>query len=87
MFSRVPKVLVTVFPHIVSEETILFLNLEIVTNSNSCAIFHFFLKKLNACFGNYSREETVQGQKLYEEILWLNPYLLRLNFLPEKKYK
>ena len=59
------------FPYIVSAETILFLNLKIVPNSNSChniSIF-YLLNKLNFCCGNYSREGTIQGRKLYEEIL------------------
>ena len=42
-----------------------FLNFEIVANSNSSV---FLLNKLNFCCGNYSREETIQGRKLYEEI-------------------
>ena len=46
-----------------------FLNLEIVENSNSCCKFQFFLpNKLNFCCRNYSREETIQGQKLYGKI-------------------
>ena len=32
----------TLIPHIVSEETILFLKMEIVENSNSCCMFQFF---------------------------------------------
>ena len=31
-------------------------------------MFQFLHDKLNFCCGNYSREETIQGQKLYEEI-------------------
>ena len=45
--------------YIVSAETI---HLEIVANLKS------LLNKLNFCCGNYSREETGQGWKLYEEI-------------------
>ena len=30
--------------------------------------FSFSLDKLNICWGNYSREETIHGQKLYEKI-------------------
>jgi hypothetical protein len=44
------------------------LNLEIVENSNNCNKFQFLPNKLIFCCGNYSREETIQGQKLYEEI-------------------
>ena len=55
MFSRVPKVLVAVFPHIVSEETILFLNLEIVEHSDSCS----FLPQKLFKGGNHSRAETL----------------------------
>ena len=50
----------TVFPHIFSAETILFLNLEIVGNSNSCRKFQLFTQ--------YIAVETIQGRKLYEEI-------------------
>ena len=32
------------------------------------ANFNFLSNKLNSCCGNYSREETIQGWKLYEEI-------------------
>ena len=49
-----------------------FLNLEIVANSNSCRnISIFLLNKLNFCCRNYSREETIQGRKLYEEIQYM----------------
>ena len=52
----------TILPHILSTGTILF-NFEIVGNSNSCRNF-FLTNKPNFCCGNYSREETIQGQKL-----------------------
>ena len=32
------------------------------------ADFNFVPNKLKFCCGNYSREETIQGQKLYGEI-------------------
>ena len=35
------------------------------------ANFNFLPNKLNFCCGKYSREETIQGRKLYEEILYL----------------
>ena len=35
------------------------------------ANFNFLPNKLNFCCGNYSREETDQGRKLYEEIWYL----------------
>ena len=59
----------TVFPHIVSAETIFFgiwklQQIQIVT-----AIFQFLLDKLKFCCGNYSR--TIQRQKLYEEMWYL----------------
>ena len=34
--------------------------------------FNFLLNKLYFCFENYSREETIQGWKLYEEIWYWN---------------
>ena len=56
----------TVFPHILSAETIFFFNLEIAANSNSCRnISIFLLNKLNFLLrklfkgGNYSRAETI----------------------------
>ena len=52
----------TVFPHMVSAETILFLNLEIVANSNSCRNISI-LYMINTI----SAAETIQGRKLYEE--------------------
>merc|ERR1712051_861896 len=30
-------------------------------------MFYFLINKLNFCFGNYSWQETIQGQKLHEE--------------------
>ena len=45
-----PLITYTVFPNIVSAETIPFFNLEIVENSNICANFNFLPNKL--C-GNY----------------------------------
>ena len=39
-----------------------FLNLEIVENLNSCPKFQFLLNKPIFCCGNYSWEETIQGQ-------------------------
>ena len=41
---------------------------ELHSHSNSCRnIAIFQLNKLNFCCGNYLREETIQGQKLYED--------------------
>ena len=55
-----------------------FLHLEIVSNSDSCRnIWIFYL--INWIFAvceNYSREETIQGRKLYEKIRYL--YLLKI---------
>ena len=48
-----------------------FLNLEIVANiSNSCRNISIFylINKLNFCCRNYSREETIQWLKIYEEM-------------------
>ena len=53
---------ITVFPRIVSAETILFLNLTLCNVLSSLVTVHMY-----RC-GNYSREETIQGRKLYEEI-------------------
>ena len=47
-----------------------FLSLEIVANSKSCSNT-FLLNKLNFCCRNYSREETIQGRKLYEEMRYV----------------
>ena len=46
-----------------------FFNLEIVVNSNSCCniSISYLINCISAC-GNYSRAETIQGRKLYEEI-------------------
>ena len=49
----------TLFPQIVSAETILFLNLAIRTVT--------FDHSKYVC-GHYSREETIQGRKLFAEI-------------------
>ena len=47
----------TVFPHILSAETIFYFNLEIAANSNSCRnISIFLLNKLNFCCRNYMRK-------------------------------
>ena len=46
----------------------IFLNLEIVEVRIVAANFNFLPNKLNFCCANYSREETIQGRKLYEEI-------------------
>ena len=58
----------TIFPHIVSEETILFWIWKLKEIQIVAANFNFLPNKLNFCWGNYSREETIQGRKLYEEI-------------------
>ena len=51
--------LLTIFPQIVSAETILFLNLAIRTVT--------FDHSKYVC-GHYSREETIQGRKVFTEI-------------------
>ena len=61
-FAVVTKML-TVFPRIVSVETILFLNLTL------CSVT--FGHRTYRC-GNYSREEIIQGQKLFAEIRYFN---------------
>ena len=63
----------TVFPHTVSAETILFLIWKLQPIQIVAAIFHFLLNKLNFCCRNYSRVETIQGQKQYKEI-WYDKY-------------
>ena len=50
----------TIFPHIVSTETILFLNLEIQRSQ-------YMRPKVTVHKG----AETIQGRKIYEEIRWL----------------
>ena len=57
----------TAFPHIVSAETILFWIWKLWQIKIVAAIFQFLLNKLNSSCENYSREETIQGRKLYEE--------------------
>ena len=40
---------------------------------NSCwnnSFFYYLCYKLNFCWRNYSRENTIQGRKLYEETLY-----------------
>ena len=37
-------------------------------NCSQFKYFNFLPNKLNFCCGNYSREETIQGRKLYEEM-------------------
>ena len=55
------QIICTVFPHIVSAETIFF---------NSILYTVTFGNSTFRC-GNYSREETIQGRKLYEEIRYV----------------
>ena len=52
----------TVFPCILSAESILFLNLEIVENSNSCRKIQVFTYLMNWIFA----AETIQGRKLFK---------------------
>ena len=40
----------------------------IISSISVHANFNFLPKQLNFCCGSYSKEETIQGQKLYEEI-------------------
>ena len=61
----------TAFPHIVSAETILFLIWKLQKIWIVAANFNFLHNKLNFCCGNYSREETIQGRKLFAEIRYL----------------
>ena len=64
--SAIISIECTIFPRIV------FSNLEIVGNSNSYRKFQSFPNKLNFCGNNYSREETIQGQKLFAEIRYIS---------------
>ena len=65
-----------VFPRIVSAETILFLNLALFT-----VIFDLYFINLNSGRGNYSREETIQGRKLFAEIRYLNRKAFGASFM------
>ena len=47
-----------------------FLNLALCT-----VTFALYLINLNSCRGNYSKEETIQGRKLFAEIRYANMYL------------
>ena len=55
----------------VSAETIPFMNLEIIANSNSSSNFLLINNKLNFCCIKYSRGETIQWRKLYKEIRYI----------------
>ena len=44
-----------------------FLNLALFT-----VTFDLYFINLNSCCGNYSREETIQGRKLFAEIRYLH---------------
>ena len=48
-----------------------FLNLELWKIQIDAANFNILPNKLNFCFGNYSREENIQGQKLFSDIRYL----------------
>ena len=56
----------TVLP-LVSVETILFLRLKIGENSNSFRKFKFLPNKLNFSCENYSRAETILGNKVVKK--------------------
>ena len=56
----------TVFPDIVSAETILFLIWKLQKIQIAVANFIFLPNKLNFYWGNYSRVETVWGNTVYE---------------------
>ena len=43
--------------------------------------FSFWINKLNFCCGNYSREETIQGQKLYEEMRYVELVLSQVAYI------
>ena len=43
-------------------------------------IFQFLLNKPKFCCGNYSKEETIEGQNIYEEIRYLSKNLLFFTF-------
>ena len=69
-----------VFLHLVSTETFFFFS-----NFGNCrkftyvvaTDFNFLPDKLNFFWGNYSRKATIQGQKLHEEIRYLNKLMLK----------
>ena len=48
-----------------------FLNLALFT-----VTFDLYFINLNSCRVNYSREETIQGRKLYEEIRYKYEYIM-----------
>ena len=52
-----------------------FLNLALFT-----VTFDLYFITLNSCRGNYSREETIQGRKLFAEIRYLDNYFLAQHF-------
>ena len=60
--TKLSKKVVTVFPRIVFRGNYSFLNLTLCTVT--------FAHSTYRC-GNYSREETIQGRKLYEEIRYM----------------
>ena len=51
------------------------------------ANFNFLLNELNFSCGNYSREETIQGRKLYEEIRYIGIFDLDIKLPPCRKTK
>ena len=62
-------ILITVFPHLFSAETILFFNLEIIANSNSCRNISI-LYLINKIFAG----ETIQKRKVFKGGNYLRKY-------------
>ena len=52
-----------------------FLNLALFT-----VTFDLYFINLNSCRGNYSREETIQGRKIFAEIRYLFLYFLNYGY-------
>ena len=63
IWNSTKKLVCTVFPRIVFRGNYSFLNLALFT-----VTFDLYFINLNSCRGNYSREETIQGRKLFAEI-------------------
>ena len=52
-----------------------FLNLALFT-----VTFDLYFINLNSCRGNYSKEETIQGRKLFAEIRYVKHFHFALKF-------
>ena len=78
----------TVFPKIVFAKIkfgfIKCRNFEYLVATN----FNFLPNKLNFCYGNYTREETIQGRKLFVEITYNSTFFVRRkNYIHESFFR